>query len=134
MAVSGLGKILVFDFDSVGNQRYSLQLDTPLLPDTKFTTSWLPGSWYNRLVVTTEDRVQLLGLDFTATAGGGTKLCSFYLEEDSISASTFSKTEVFVITVGGRLYRHSIPIDMKGEFKLSAQIQVNRKTKLKISC
>ena len=118
MAVCGEGQLLVLEFDSENSVKERRVLRAPLIP-TDYVMEWLPvgvAVGLHHLAITTTTTITILD------AHDGADLPSFSLN-DAIAASTFSDSEVFVLTAPGDLLRSAI-IDVPLNFALETHMQV----------
>ena len=117
IAVCGEGRLLVLELDSEGEVQQRRELLAPLIPN-EYTLGWLPGAgWHNRVAITTATQVTIL------STHGDVNLPSFTVH-DVIVASTFSDTELFILTRSGQILNSLLFDDVALNFELDSSLQV----------
>ena len=117
IAVCGEGRLLVLELDPEGEVQQRRELQAPLIPQ-EYTMGWLPGAgWKNRMAITTATLVTII------STHGDVHLPTFTVT-DSIAASAFSDTEVFILTQPGQLVSGLLLDDVALNFELDLPVQV----------
>lgn len=117
IAICGEGRLLVLELDSDCEVKFKRDLRDPLIP-RDFTMAWLPScDKFNRVAITTATQITIL------STHGDIELPTFTVE-DTIVATTFSETNMFILTESGRILLSVMPFDVGLNFALDSYLQV----------